>query len=120
SEPEDLPSAQALPHSVRRIALEDPEMLLEHPGQGPVRRLPVRQAPPRALQRLRRLVGEPPPELPREAGLGDPRIAQYRRQVWVPAGQRAPVRRLKKLDFRSAADEGGWRADHTPRTHQRQ
>src|SRR5439155_9260695 len=79
-EGEDLAPAEPLERGLRRVALEQAEMLPQDLAERPVRDLSVRQAAARALKRLGLLVGEPLPQLSDEPRLADPRVADDRHE----------------------------------------
>ena len=87
--------------TLRRVALEDPEVLLQHLAERPVGDpAPVREAAAGAPQRLRRLLAEPAPELAHEPRLADAGVADDRHEVRLAArstARRTLARRSSEL-----------------------
>src|SRR5438094_258709 len=76
-EPENLPGAELAAYLFRRIAFEDPEVLLQHLRQRPVRDpLSVGETPSGPAQRLRLELREVFPQLAHESCLPDARVAR--------------------------------------------
>ena len=106
---------------VRRIAVQDPEMLLQNLAERPVRDpVTVRQAPAAAQQRLRRLAAQPPPEFTKEPGLAHPGITDDRDQGRPAAGDDAAIGLPQVRQLAVAADERRLQAAEPARAHQRQ
>ena len=120
-EAEPLTASDPFGGHVRRIAVQDPEMLLQHLAERPVRDpVTVRQAPAAAQQRLRRLPAQPPPEFTEEPGLAHPGITDDRDQVRPAAGDNAAISLAQVRLLAVAADEHRLQAAEPTRAHQRQ
>src|SRR4051794_955159 len=114
------PVRKPLPYRLRRISLEDPEMLLEHLAERPVRdRVSVREAAARTAKRLRILRTDPSPELTHEPGLTDSRVADERDEMWLALLDDPLVRRLQERQLALASDEGCRMPPDASRAHQR-
>ena len=110
---------QSLEHRLRRVSVEQRQVLLQHLGKRPVRdALPVGEAAARTLGRLRLLHGEPGPELPHEPCLADSRVAHDRDQVRLAAIDRVAVARPQELQLPLPADEGGSQPTHAAGAHE--
>ena len=120
-EAEDLASVEPLERQLRRIALEQAEMLLQHLTQRPVRRpRTVREAATGAAQRLGLLLGEQLPELPREPRLPDACVADDRHELRPSLLDGGAIRAAQKLELLIATDEREPEAADAARTHERQ
>ena len=120
-EAEERVGAEPLGDDLRRIAVEDPEVLLEHLGERPVRdALAVGEAAARAAQRRRVLRREPLPQLTDEARLPDAGVAEDRHQLRAPAGRDSAVRLLELGKLGLPADERPAQPADSARAHQRQ
>ena len=120
SEPEDLPLAEPPARLLLRFALQDSQVLSQNLTERPVGEVAVGQTPPRVLNGLRRVSGEPPPELLHQRRLPDTRVADQRDDVRLPLLDRVVEDRLQQLELGAAADEGSRAASEAPRPHQRQ
>ena len=119
-QPQDLARAEAFEHHRRRIALEDPEMLLQHLRERPVRdALAIGETPSGPPQRLGRAVTQPFPEFAHDPCLADPRIPEDRYELWFPPVLDLRVGSLEHLHLFVTADECPAKASDTARTHER-
>src|SRR5438552_19190978 len=99
-ETEDLAPGQATPHLLRRIALEDPEVLLEHLAEWPVGDpVPVRETASGPAKRGRVLAGEDIEELSHQPRLADARLADNRHEMGLPLRDPAPQRRQQPVEL---------------------
>src|SRR5688572_21738211 len=101
-EPEDLALAELALERLGRIALENPEMLLQDLAEGPVSNsLPVRKTAPGSPKRVRRGAAQHFPEFPHEPGLADACLPDDRHEVRAPLLDHSAVRGvdLFKLGF---------------------
>ena len=106
-QPEERVCSQAVGDGLRGIALQDAEVLPKHFRERPVGdALPVREAAPRALKRLRFLLGEPAPELTHQACLPDSSVADDRHQPRSALGHRGAIRLPQTLELALPAHEG--------------
>src|SRR5215213_3488414 len=111
--------AEPLEHDLRRVALEQAEMLLQHLAERPVRDAPaVRQAAAGPPQRLGPLVAQPLPELTHEPRLADAGVAHERDRMRTPVAEDAPVRRLQQLELALTPDERALERADAARSHQ--
>ncbi len=98
--------AEARQDVFRSIAVEDPEVLLEHLAQRPVgNSVAVGETPPGPAERHRLLVCEQLPKLAHEPRLPDTRLAGDRHQVRLSLRDRAPVGDAEQLELVLTADE---------------
>ncbi len=119
-QPEDLPVAESQAHGLLAFVLEQPQLLAEDLSERPVGDVAVGEAPAGALQRLRRLIGEPAPELTHESGLADACVAHQRHDMRLPLLGGVTVDRLQQRELRVAADECSRAPAQAARPHQRQ
>ena len=119
-QPEDLAVAEALADDVQRVALQQPEVLLEHLPERPVRdSTPVCEAAAAEHERRERLGFEPLPELSDEARLPDAGIAHDRHEMKLLAANGTLVRRCDQLKLRRPPHERAPQAAHATRPRQR-
>ena len=119
-QPQDLAVAEAGENVLRRIPLQDAELLLEDLPKSPERDLTVRETPARALQRLGLFSRQPLPELTHEAGLAESCIPDDRHQQRPTALPDVPVGGLELLELPLPPDEGRTQAAHPARPLERQ
>ncbi len=93
-------------HHLRRIALQDPEVLLQHLTQRPVRDpVTVRQAPAAAQQRPVRIPAQPPPELTNQPRLAHSGITDDSDLLRPTGSDDAVIDLLQVRQLASAAHE---------------
>src|SRR2546422_49584 len=120
SQSQDLARAETFEHPRRRVALEDPEMFLQHLRERPVRdALAVGETPSGPPQRLGRAVAQPFPEFAHDPCLADPRISEDRHELRFPPVLDLRVGSLEHLHLFVTAHEGPAKASDTARTHER-
>src|SRR6266542_2403432 len=120
-EGETVAFANPLRDRLARLALEDPEVLLQHLEEGPVRdSLAVREATAGPEQRLRRFGAQPLPELADEPRLADAGIADDRDQLRLATSGHPAVCVLQLCQLAVATDEGRPQSADAARAHQRQ
>src|SRR5436190_183423 len=108
-------------NSGRAIALNDPDMLLHHLRERPVRdALAVAETPSRPPQRLGRAVPQPFPEFAHDPRLADPRIPEDRHELRFPPVLDLRVGSLEHLHLFVTAHEGPAKASDTARSHERE
>src|SRR5205823_13803033 len=79
---QDLTLAEELERSFRWIRIEQPEVLLQHLAEGPVRDpVSVREAPAGSSQRLGLHRGQQRPQLADEPGLSDTGVTEERHEL---------------------------------------
>ena len=119
SEPEDGAFAEHAEDSLRRVAVEQAEVLPDDLAERPVRTgRPVGRTAAGATQRLRRLGAAPRPELAQQTRLADARLT-HDRDGLGPAGRaRALVRLAQLRELGVAADERGAQAGEPARAHE--
>src|SRR5262245_53080654 len=114
-EPQDLAGAEAVQRDLRRVALQEAEMLLQHLAQRPVRRpASVWQAAARPAKRAGRLVRKPLAELADEPGLADAGVAEDGHALRPAFAHRPPVCAAEALELLVAAHERLSEAAHAP------
>ena len=119
-ETEDRALAEPLPHGLLLLVLGNPELLAQDLAERPVGDVAVRKAAAGALERLRRLLGEPAPELADERRLADAGVAHQRDDVRLALLGGVTVDRLQQRQLRVAADKCPCAAAEPARPHQRQ
>ena len=92
-----------------------PELLAEDLAERPVGDVAVGEAAAGALQRLRRLLGEPAPELAHERRLADACVAHERHEVRLPLLDGVPVDRLQQRRARVSRPTKPRAPPRTPR-----
>ena len=120
-EAEPVAASDPFGDHVRRIALENSEMLLQHLTERPVcYPVTVREAPAGPQKRRPRLPAQPLPELAQEPRLADPGIADDSDQVRFAAADDAAICVLQVRQFAAAPDEDRLQPADPARAHQRQ
>jgi hypothetical protein len=120
-EAEDAPFPEPAERSLRGVALQNPEVLPEDLGEGPVGgSLAIREAAPRASQRLRTGFVELLPELADDPRLAEARISQDGHQLRATLRDCRLVGSRQPGELRLTPDEARAQAGKSTRAHQRQ
>ena len=118
---EERTPPEPLRDDLRRVALEDLELLAQHLRERPVRYpLAVREASAGPAQGLGGLRAEPLPQLPHESRLADPRVAEDRHEPRLPRGDDCSIRVLQVRQLAVSAHECSAHPTHAARAHQRE
>src|SRR3954447_338595 len=95
-------------YRLRRVAVEDPEVLLQHLAQRPVRdRVPIRETAAVRARRLRILGADPRPQLTDKPRLAHAGVADERDQMRLALLEDTLVGRLQERQLAVASDERG-------------
>ena len=120
-EAEDLVPGQARHRTLRSVAVENPEVLLQNLAERPVRDpVPIRETATCAPYRRRILTSEHLPQLAYQPCLSDAGLAHDRHQVGLLLRDDASIRRAEQVELGLAADEDATQAADTSRAHQRE
>src|SRR5919201_776331 len=120
-EPENVVRIEPLERGLRRVALQEPEVLSQRLAERPVRSpRSVGEAASGAPQRFRILVGEPFPELARQPRLADAYIAENGHEPRAPLLERRAVGAAEPFELPITADERSCKAADSTRPHQRE
>ena len=120
-QPENLARSEAGSNLVGRIAVEDPELLLQDLAERPVRHAAaVRQAAAAAHDRLRRFRAQALGELARDGRLANAGVADDRDEVRLVLPHGVAVCRGKQVELAFAPDEDLAEAADTPRPRVRE
>ena len=115
-----LAAGDAFGDHLRRVAVQNPEVLLQHITERPVRDpVTIRQAPATAQQRPPCILGQPPPELTDKPCLAHPGITDDSHQERPAADGHLAVSLLQVRQLAAAADEHRLQAAQPARARQR-
>ena len=118
-EAENLARPESLEHDLGRIAVEDPEVLLQHLGERPVgAALSVGETAARPAHGFWCLSGKTLPQLAHETGLADAGVPEDGYESRRSFAHGLGVLRLEQFEVAIATDERPLQAGHAARAHQ--